>query len=252
MTRARSRRGPGVVVAALLLALVLGAPARSRASTLEGIAGWEQDGYDQAYGFATLGGALPAGGGTSLPLRVTGSYLTYNYESTEGPLKVTGPGASAMAGVRNAGARGYVSLLAGAEIRWERRGPRDLPLTGAVVARGGFVAQAEGELAWTRRLHPFALANYSGSARYAYGRAGLRWQVSNLDWQGPVAWSLGIEGVGQGNSDTDAVQAGAMVECALVRSRLSLSAHAGYKDSASSDGGRRQGGYAGVGLYRRF
>ncbi len=252
MTRARSRRGTGLAAAALLAALVAGAPGRSPASSLEGIAGWEQDGYDQAYGFATLGAALPAGGGTTLPLRVTGSYLTYNYEGPAGPLKVSGPGVSALAGVRNAGARGYLSLLAGGEIRWERRGPKDLPLAGAAVARGGIVGQAEGDLAWTKRLHPFALVNYSGSAHYVYGRAGLRWQVSNLDWQGPLTWSVGLEGVGQGNSDTDAVQAGALVECALVRARLSLSAHAGYKDSASSGGGRRQGGYVGAGLYRRF
>ncbi len=252
MIRALRRRGAGVVLATCLAALAAGAASRSRASTLEGIAGWEQDGYDQAYGFATVGAAIPAGGGWSLPLRLSGSYLRYNYQDPRGALEVSGPGASALAGFRDSGSKGYVSLLAGGEVRWERRGPKDLPLTGAAVARGGIVAQAEGDFAWTRRLHPFALVNYSGSAHYVYGRAGLRWQVTNLDWRGPLTWSLGLEGVGQGNSDTDAEQAGAMVECALVKARLSLSAHAGYKDSASSGGGRRQGGYIGLGLYRRF
>jgi hypothetical protein len=85
-----------------------------------------------------------------------------------------------------------------------------------------------------------------------YGRAGLRCQISNLEWRGPTAWSIGVDGVGQGNADTDAIQGGGSLECALVRSRVSLNVRGGYKESASSDGGRRQGGYVGGGIYKRF
>ncbi|PYP40162.1 MAG: hypothetical protein DMD48_04455 [Gemmatimonadetes bacterium] len=192
-----------VTVAAVLTGAVAGLTATpAEASSVEGIAGWEGDGW--------------------------------------------------LIGVRSTRPWGTVAALTGGEIRWERRDRETMGGPGASVARGGIVAQVEGEIACSRRLRPFILANYSGSARYVYGRAGLRWQISNIEWHGPLTWSLGIEGVGQGNADTDAVQGGATVECAFVRSRISLGVRGGYKNSASSDGGRRDDGYLGAGFYRRF
>jgi hypothetical protein len=188
----------------------------------------------------------------SLPIRITGNYLYYNYAEGGETIDVRGPGCAAMTGIRTTQAWGSAAALAGGEIRWERRDRSSASGASSVVARGSVVAQIEGDFAWGRRLHPFLLVNYSGSARYTYGRVGLRWQVSNLEWRDPLTWSLGLEGVGQGNSDTDALQVGGAVECVLVRSRISLSVRGGYKDSASSDGGRRGGGYVGMGVYRRF
>lgn len=240
------------LVAATLVAVLGLITPRCDASQVEGIAGWEGDGFDQGYGFVVAGLLCRAGGTTSIPLCVSGNYLYYNYGEAGEVIRVSGPGSAGVIGVRSARPWGTVAALAGGEIRWEKR-ERDIPSgAGASVARGGVVAQAEAEFVWGRRLRPFLLANYSGSAHYIYGRAGLRCQVSNIDWRGPLTWSLGIEGVGQGNADTDAMQGGAIVECALVHSRISLSTRAGYKDSASSEGGRRHGGYVGVGLYRRF
>ncbi len=242
-----------VALAATAVAAVAGlAASRCQASPVEGIAGWEGDGFDQGYGFASAGVSFLDGRTISIPLRVNGSYLYYNYDEAGDVVRVSGPGSAGLIGIRCTRSWGTVAALTGGEIRWERR-EREMPgATQARVARGGVVAQVEAEIVCSRRLRPFLLANYSGSARYAYGRAGLRWQMTNIDWRGPLTWSLGIEGVGQGNADTDAVQVGATLECALVRSRVSLSARGGYKDGASPDGGRRHGEYVGVGLYRRF
>jgi hypothetical protein len=121
-----------------------------------------------------------------------------------------------------------------------------------MVARGGLIAQGEADLTLGRRLRPFLLVSYSGSSRYLYGRAVVRWQCSNLDWSGPATWFVGIESVGQGNPDTDAVQAGTAVECTIVPARLTLGLHAGYKNAALSDNERREGAYAGIAVYRRF
>ncbi len=248
----RRSRAVALTAAGVLIA-ACAAATRCEASSIEGIAGWEGDGFDQGYGFATLGGAVSGGAHASFPLRITGSYLYYDYRAAAGAVKVRGPGVGGMAGLRNnARPWGTISILAGGEVRWERRERQGSSGAGSAVARGGAVAQADGDFTWGRRLHPFLLVNYSGSARYVYGRAGLRWQISNIEWQGPLTWSPGIEGVGQGNADTDAVQAGATVECAVVRSRISVGARGGYKDSASPEGGRRHGAYVGVGLYRRF
>jgi hypothetical protein len=243
--RARRAAGAGALVAFLLCcgSGVLAGP-------LEGIAGWEGDGFHQGYGFATAGLLLNERGGLLLPLRVSGSYLYYNYRDGGAEVTVRAPGAAAMLGPRLARSWGSVTLLAGGEVRWERRLQEGTSVPAAAVARGGAVLQGEGDFRAGRRLRPVALVSYSGSSRYVYGRAALRWQLTNLDWSGPATWLLGVEGVGQGNRDTDAVQGGATVECSL--GRLSLSIHGGYKDSASSDSARRRGGYIGAGIYRRF
>jgi hypothetical protein len=255
LNRARSERGRAKAVAlttAVIVAVASLTAPRCDASPLEGIAGWEGDGFDQGYGFAMAGVSFLEGRTISIPLRVNGSYLYYNYGEAGNVIRVSGPGGAGLIGIRGTRPWGTVAALTGGEVRWEKR-EREIPGGGnASVTRGGIIAQVEGEFAWSPRLRPFLLANYSGSARYVYGRAGLRWQISNIDWRGPLTWSLGIEGVGQGNADTDALQGGATVECSLVPSRVSLSVRGGYKDSASSDGGRRHGAYVGVGLYRRF
>jgi hypothetical protein len=253
--RMLSERPSGSAVLLAMVAMIAVAtlvPPRCPASPVDGIAGWEGDGFDQGYGFAMAGVSFRHDRTISFPFHVSGSYLYYNYDEAGEVIRVSGPGGAALFGIRSTRPWGTLAAQAGGEIRWEKRQREPAGDAGASVARGGIVAQIEGELVWSRRLRPFLFANYSASARYFYGRAGLRWQISNIDWSGPLTWSLGLEGVGQGNADTDAVQGGVTVECSLARSRIALSVRGGYKNSASPDGGRRHGGYVGVGLYRRF
>ncbi len=245
VTRARGRAG-----AAPFLTLLLALPAATAwAGPFELIAGWEGDSHAQGYGFAAVGAILPAAPYVTFPVRVTASHLYYAYDSTGTEVSVRSPGASLLAGPRWSGERGSVTLLGGAEVRRERRerggsaGEEDI--TGAVV-------QADGELVVGPRGRLFALASWSGAVDYLYGRSSARLQLTNLDWTGPVTWFTGLEGVLQGNDDSDAVQAGAFVECALPRQHGSLALHAGYKGSGSATGSRRRGGYLGAGFYRRF
>ena len=41
----------------------------------------------------------------------------------------------------------------------------------------------------------------------------MRCQVTNLDWKGPTSFFMGVEGVRQGNDESDAVQVGAVLCC---------------------------------------
>jgi hypothetical protein len=246
------RRSAGWVVSALLLSAALAPAATARAGALEGIAGWEGDSFRQGYGFATLGFSHGVGGHLEIPLRLSASYLYYDYRDGLSRVSVRAPGASLAAGLRSAGRRGSIAMLAGGEVRWERRRTGATRAFAPAVARGGIVLQGEGELRAGRRFRPVVLVSYSGSSRYVYGRSALRWQCGNLDWSGPATWLIGVEGVGQGNRDTDAFQAGATIECSLARAGLSLSLHGGVKSSASTETDRRVGGYLGAGLYRRF
>jgi hypothetical protein len=252
MSSQRERCGPraGVALAAALMVAIAAAPG-AWAAPIEAIAGWEGDSFRQGYGFLTAGVLLGEGGPLVVPIRVSGSYLEYDYEEDGVEISLRSPGTSMVAGLRSVSPRATLTALVGGEVRWERR---ERPGSGPseTVARGGLIAQGEADLTLGRRLRPFLLASYSGSARYLYGRALVRWQCSNLDWSQPATWFVGLEAVGQGNADTDAVQAGAAVECAIEPARLSLGLHAGYKNAARSESERREGAYFGVGVYRRF
>ena len=155
-------------------------------------------------------------------------------------------------GIRANGSHAAVGVTGGCELRWERRAHAAGGGFGGAVARGGAVFEGTADLRFGRRFRPFLLATYSGSAHYLFGRAAFRFQCSNLDWSGPVTWSAGLEATGQGNADTDALQAGALLESALTRARLSIGLHGGYKWSDTGTGSRRVCGYGGLSLYRRF
>lgn len=235
-----------------LLAAFLATARACEAGPIEAIAGWEGDSFDQGYGFGTLGLLVADGRKVSMPVRATGSYLYYEFEDAGGTVRVRAPGVAAVAGPRFAWPRGAITLTGGGEVRWERReGPGGAGY-GPARALGGAVFEGTADLRLGRRVLPFLLATYSGSARYLFGRASLRYQCSNLDWSGPATWNAGIEGTGQGNAETKAVQAGGLVECTLTRIHLTVGVHGGYKSIDSGGGSRRSGGYGGLSLYRRF
>lgn len=64
--------------------------------------------------------------------------------------------------------------------------------------------------------------------------------------------ACGVEGVRQGNDESEAYQAGAFVEFGLAAARTSLGLHGGYKESWSPGLPHDHDGYLGASLYRRF
>lgn len=254
----RSPRGPvgtssgspvvRMLVACLLVAAGLAASAVEARASAEAIAGWENDEFGQGYAFLTGAWLVRTSTAAALPVRLTASYLYYEYMDGAGEVKVQAPGASLLSGAQWAGRSGYVSMMAGAEVRRERREPEAGEVR--VVTLGGFVGQIGAGFS-SGRFQPQALAVYTGASDYVYARGALRWQCSNVTWAGPRTWFAGLEGVTQGNADVDAIQAGAVLECVFTHAHLSLSVRGGKK-WASTGGDRRPGGYFGFGLYRAF
>jgi cellulose biosynthesis protein BcsS len=233
--------------------MIAGLPSCAHAGAFEGIAGWEGDIFDQGYGFVALGLLSPSGPTNKLFLtRLTGSYLYYNYEDANGDVHVRAPGVGVQAGLRKSGESWAVTLLGGGDLRWERRRYGVDPDFGNAVAKGGATAQGEASFRMGARLQSTLLINYSGSAKYTYGHAQTIWQLSNVHWTAPTAWFVGVEGIGQGNYESDAIQVGGVLTCSILRPQLSLSLRGGFKDASETSTTRRQGGYVGAGLYRRF
>jgi hypothetical protein len=249
----RSARGWLAGLAVLVTAAALaGAAAPARADRFEVIAGWEGDSHAQGYGFGTVGALIPLTPHLVLPVRASGSFLYYDYDSSATTLRVRSPGVSLLAGLRVTGPGGSATLMGGGEVRWDHRETEDVAGPVRRETNGGFIVQAEGDLSLAKRWRALALANYAGAARYTYGRAAVRYQATNLDWQRPTTSFAGIEGVLQGNDESRAFQGGGFVECTLVHSHLSLALHGGYKESWSPGEDHRRGAYFGAGIYRAF
>ncbi|MBI3606345.1 MAG: cellulose biosynthesis protein BcsS [Nitrospirae bacterium] len=233
-----------------VLALVTVAPSAKAAVTLEGLAGWEGDGFGQGYGFVGAGAVKSVGARFALVTRLSASYLYYSFESSGIATSVTSPGVTAMTGVRTTLAWGSVAVLGGYETRWEDRrsdaGGEETSVT------GGGVLQADADLGLGRRWRGFLSANYAGAARYLFSRIAVRWQATNLEWTYPVSFFVGGEGIGQGNDESAAAQSGPFLEWMIMPQRLSIAFHGGYKDSWSPGGPHRRGAYGGLSMYHRF
>ncbi|HEY6866659.1 MAG TPA: cellulose biosynthesis protein BcsS [Candidatus Eisenbacteria bacterium] len=249
----RRARGGCRRARALGLALLLAgtAPGVAGAAALEGLGGWEGDGFGQGYGFLALGAIIPARSNASIMVRAQASYLYYDFESSGATTRVISPGATLLAGVRFAGERGSLALAGGGEARRERRQP-PAPAAETWDTPTGGVGQLEADAALAPRWHVTLIANYAGAARYLFSRAALRWQATNPDWSRPTTMTCGLELTGQGNDETRGVQGGALADLALVPRRLSLAVHGGYKDAWSPGERHRRGAYFGAGFYRRF
>jgi hypothetical protein len=80
----------------------------------------------------------------------------------------------------------------------------------------------------------------------------MRRQMTNLNWKGPTSFFMGLEAIGQGNDESEAVQGGWFAEWNLVPRRVSLALHAGYKERWSPGESHRRGSYLGLAFYHRF
>jgi len=243
-----------VVARALLVLFAAGfaTVARAAGPAVEALGGWEGDSRAQGYGFAGAGILIPSGAKLVVPLRALGSYLYYDLNSSGTTTKVTSPGVTVMAGIRLAGTRGNFTLLGGGEVRQERRSVEAAGGTVENRRTSGVVLQIDGDTAFGRRWRGYLFSNYGGASSYLYGRTAMRYQVTNIDWKGTRSFFLGLEGVRQGNNESDAVQGGGFAEWNFVAQRISLVLRSGYKESWSPGEEHLRGSYFGIGLYHRF
>lgn len=239
---------------AALLGLLVGVTAfdQARAAVWEGIGGWDGDTHQQGYGFITIGPLVPVGHGLAVPIRVSASFLYYQFDSSGTSISVSSPGVSLLSGLRVGGHRATSDLLVGVELR---RDHRTLNVAGSEATdetNAGVELMADADLDLATRWTSYLLLDYAGAARYWYGLGELRFQLTNLEWSRPNVWLVGAEAVREGNDESDALGAGGFLERAWVHSSLSIGLHAGYKDSGSPGEPRLTGGYLGVGVYQRF
>ena len=188
------------------------------------------------------------GGHHALVIGGSASYLYYSFPDSGGPTAVTSPGASAVLGYRLRTERLATTLSALYELRRTWEDPAALPATRR-AERG---VAGEGDL-WFRAA-PLtvleAIASYSGANHYLWARTSLKRQLTDRQFQGPVAFGVGVEGTLQGDRDVRTYQGGVVLALELVRSDGSLELRSGYARLQYSDQTAESKPYFGVSFYR--
>jgi hypothetical protein len=216
------------------------------------IGGYEWDTHGSGYGFFGPAYTHPFGSNNvAWTARVFGNYLRYEFSDLTTTTKVRSPGGSASVGLKF-GAKNYFAVSAGPSVSW--RHTTVTPNAGAETTtdetRTG--ANFGGEISAGSANNLQILGNYNTTDKYAWGRVGLKTQVTNRTWKDSNALFLGVEAIAQGNQDITSTQFGGLVEINHVPARLSLMFRAGYKRSTFAVGDAKTGPYFGIGLYTRL
>lgn len=213
------------------------------------IGGWEGD-ASRGYAFGSPVFNVGLGGHNALLLRGTGSYLYYRFPDAGGSTHVTSPGAGGALGYRVRAGGLSATLAAGYEVRWTTRRPSVGPLLR--VTERGITAQGELFFQATSLTNLNAIVSYGDANRYVWARGGVKRQLTNTRFQGPVALAVGVEATAQGNHDARAYQGGGLLALELLRAHGSLQSRAGYTRLQYPDGLVESRPYFGIGLYRAF
>lgn len=231
----------------LLSLLLMFVPWTAAAQTIEWIGGWEGS-EERGYAFLSPVLTVAESPGHAWILRGAASYLYYSLPSVGGNVDVTSPGASLGIAYRKKLSKGSLTIGPGYEIR--------------ETERQGLLSERETELGLTvqgdlfyqmKPLHTlFVIGSFGKANEYVWSRAGYKRQLTNKDFRGGRAFSLGGEFTAQGNEDLRAVQAGAMLELAFIRSSTSLQIRGGVGRTDYETGESEDSPYFGIGFYRRF
>ncbi len=213
------------------------------ALNIEGLSGIEIDSRSQGYRYFGIGIRDAIDNHWTVLTRVTVAGLRYNFESQGETLAANVTSVTTMFGLQYHQGTATAGLNVGGDIRNTSRAQ-----VGAPHEREGdtgLFLQAEFDY-WFKGINDVSLiASYSGVDRFSWSRLRLKRQITNQDFSGPVSWFLGTEGIGSGNIDFKAYQAGAFLEFSYRPLNLSWALKGGLKKSTSDS----TAAYGGVEFY---
>jgi hypothetical protein len=229
-------------------------PASIRPAYWTANAGFEADTHDSGYGFAGPFYVKPFRPNTSFVAGANLNYLYYDYASGLGHTNVRSPGVNVTGGVRF-GHRNYVQLVAGPGFK--RRYVERVDANGNVIGSdrnidAGLNLGADAYVDPTSHSNVYGMFRYGAEDQYSWGRLAYKEQITNRDWHGKFAHSVGAEVIGQGNDDIRSTQVGALYEIAHGPSSVSVMLRAGYKRSAYDIGPDKTGPYFAIGLWHKL
>ncbi|MGE5302606.1 MAG: cellulose biosynthesis protein BcsS [Alphaproteobacteria bacterium] len=173
------------------------------------------------------------------------NFLHYEYDSNSHMIRAKAPGAKFQIGPKYVGEGRYFILTAGLDYRNTSLSHAD-PKSETKGARTGGTVEAIYSQDLFARLTTDLIINYSSIGNFTWGRGRLKYLTSAEP--GTQKIFLGLEGIGQGNSDYTAQQVGALFELQRLRENFSISLSGGYKHSSEFS----HTGYFGLEIYYKI
>ncbi|PKN68379.1 MAG: hypothetical protein CVU54_15080 [Deltaproteobacteria bacterium HGW-Deltaproteobacteria-12] len=219
----------------------------SFAADVSTFAGGEYDGRGQGFSFLGIDLTQRINETFAVSAKLMPSYLTYEYYSGNNLIKASSPGLSTVAGIKLFWGKTMVGIYGGGEFRDTKLTPDDPGASGRGNTSAGII---QGEVyAWiTSRINFSAFGSYSGISNYSYEKAGIKYQLTNLDYKEPYTLYVGIDQFFGKNADYQGEGYGGLVELLYHPLNIFVGLRGGLKhDSTFGDGG-----YWGLQLYKGF
>lgn len=177
--------------------------------------------------------------------RLIPNFLTYRFHSGDELVRATSPGLYSVVGVKLSWGQTTFGLFGGTEYRYTNLSPdvRHTEPRGSTLA--GLV-QGEFDTWLPSRTNFNVFASFSGTDSFAYERARIKQQITNLDFKKPNTLNLGVEQFYGRNPDFRQVGIGPILEIYHIPRRISLAFRCGYKHDSTFG----SGAYGGLEFYK--
>ncbi len=215
------------------------------ASELELYTGVSVDTRAQGYEYFGLGLGQSLTDHWTFMEKAFANYLHYQYDSDGTEIRAKAPGAKFQIGPKYYSEGRYFILTGGVDYR-NTTLSHDDPNSKTKGAKLGGTVEAIYSQDLLPRLTTDLILNYSSVGSFTWGRARLKYLTTAQPSTHKLF--LGLEGIGQGNTDYTAKQAGLFVELQRVRENFSIVLDGGYKHSSSFT----HTGYFGLEVYYKI
>ena len=219
----------------------------SFAAEVSTFAGGEFDGREQGFSFLGVDVTQSINKTLSVSGKLMPNYLTYKYYSGNNLIKASSPGLFAVAGIKLFWGKAMVGFYGGGEFRDTGLTPDDQSASGRGNTSGGLI---QGELyAWiTSKTNVSVFTSYSGISNYFYEKAGIKYQITNLDYKKPYILYIGVDQFLGRNADFQGEGYGGSVELFNTPLNISVALRGGLKHDSTFGNGV----YWGIQFYKGF
>ena len=229
-----------------LVLIVLPCPF-SLAAEVSTFGGGEFDGREQGFSFLGVDVTQSINKTLAVSGRLMPNYLTYKYYSGNNLIKANSPGLFAVAGIKLFWGKAIFGVYGGGEFRNTELTPDDQTASGRGNTSAGII---QGELnAWiTDRTNVSVFTSYSGISNYLYEKAGIKQQITNLDYKKPYTLYIGVDQFLGRNADFQGEGYGGAVELFNIPLNISVALRVGLKHDSTFGNGV----YWGLQFYKGF
>jgi hypothetical protein len=215
------------------------------ASELELYTGASVDTRAEGYEYFGIGLGQPISEHWTFMEKLVGNYLHYEYDSGSHTIRARAPGVRFQIGPKYFTEGRYFILTAGFDYRNTTLSRND-PSSKTKGARTGGTIEAIYSQDLLEKLTTDLIIDYSSIGNFTWGRGRLKYLTFAVP--GIQKLFIGIEGIGQGNSDYTAQQVGPMIELQRVKEQFSIVLSGGYKHSSTFS----NIGYVGLEVYYKI